>query len=124
MRPPGPEWERRPPRRPDEGQAVPVLLVPRLLSDQHQGRVGPPPGEDGLGGVAMQVAAAAALHRLPKSRHISMFRDELPRAARHGSTVPRHSASLPVMTATPAPDAEAEEDESRLPAKPSSPTRR
>src|SRR5204862_6342605 len=54
----------QPPGGADERVALAVLLVARLLADQHEGSVSRPFAEDGLGGIAPELAAAARLHRL------------------------------------------------------------
>ena len=50
--------------RADERPALPVLLVAGLLSEQHQPGPLRPLAHDGLGRVAVELAATALLHRV------------------------------------------------------------
>src|SRR5207245_1377167 len=46
--------------RTDERRALPIFLIPRLFSDEHDPCGGRAPAEDGLRGVAVQIAAGTA----------------------------------------------------------------
>jgi DNA polymerase III subunit alpha len=69
-------------RRTHERFALQILLVPRLLTDQHQGRMGRPIAEYGLRGTLVERAAAAAGGGLAQTRQRAMLRKVI--ASAHG----------------------------------------
>ena len=71
--------------RSDEGRALPVLLVARLLADQHHAGVGRTGGEDRLGGRFPELAAPAVPGGRAQPVEVGVGRDEVGRS--HGSTL-------------------------------------
>src|SRR5689334_11672645 len=59
-----------------EGMSLQVFLIARLLSDEHDRRMGGSFAKDGLGGMLVQVASRAAGCRLSQLRHAQMSGDE------------------------------------------------
>src|SRR5205085_10238468 len=58
-----------PSRRTDERRALAILLVARLLTDEHDRRARGPFAEDGLRGARVEVAARARRRDGPQRRH-------------------------------------------------------
>jgi hypothetical protein len=61
------------PAGPTNGPAGEILLVARLLAHEHHLGAGGSLAEHGLGGVLVEVAPAAALHRLAELRERAPF---------------------------------------------------
>ena len=79
--------------RPDERMALQIFLVARLLADEDEPRAARAFAEDRLGGLAIEVAAAALLNRARKSgevprRRNPAFRSFEPLSYRRGSHEP------------------------------------
>src|SRR5439155_13331338 len=75
------------PRRPHERLPGPVLLVARLLADEHHLRGGPSGTEDGLRGGFPERARAAARGRLPERGQGEALRQQR-RDVAHAPAVP------------------------------------
>src|SRR5690606_15547793 len=99
-----------PPGRPDEGLALPVLPVARLLADEHEPGPGVPRGEDHLGGTGPQLAAPAAGRRRAQGADVTVRGHPLLGAGSlhgHGLTVgsgvPRRAPTPPCGARTVVP---------------------
>ncbi len=84
--------------RPHKGLALAVLLVPRLLSHQHQLSACPPFAEDRLRRVLPQIASTAALRGPAQARQTASWRQEVCGGGAH-----RLSFARPSREPGPAP---------------------